>query len=91
MEFFQTNAITKVTFFYCDLLYLKSWFDETKRYCVRRLMVVHEKYTIKPLVYKLWVSDCEIETGNEKRAIMLHQPPLPVQLTIWIYFKISFL
>ena len=41
----------------------------------------------KHLVYKLWVSDCETEKGDKKRAKMLHQPPLPVQLTIWIYFK----
>lgn len=46
--------------------------------------------TLKHLVYKLWVSDCEIETGDKKKAKMLHQPPLPTQLTIWIYL-ISFL
>lgn len=47
---------------------MKSRFDETKRHCVKRQMEVHEKHTIKPLVYKLWVSDCEIETGNEKKS-----------------------
>lgn len=42
--------------------YLKSWFDENKRL----YKTTNEKHTIKPLVYKLWVSDGEIETGNEK-------------------------
>lgn len=54
---------------------------------VRQMKVVHENRTIKHLVYKLWVSDCETEKRNGKRAKMLHQPPLPAHLTFWIYFK----
>lgn len=58
------------------------WKDKEKQW-----REVLEICTVKHLVYKLWVSDCETETGDKKKAKMLHQPPLPIQLTIWIYFK----
>lgn len=51
------------------------WKDKEKQW-----RVVLEICTVKHLVYKLWVSDCETETGDKKKLKCYTNHPFPFNL-----------